>query len=400
MARPYREVTKPLSIRMLELIQALQLVADSIQQIRRGHMRHLVTLSGQLRALLAERSKHAKPLLLDIARDFQEELRVYCMPGTDDPAFPAHLRSDISLHVAGFPITSQRQFAAQVEKTFSELLEHKILFFNGNTYTAKTVIEWYANKAGGAHYSTRIPEDFAALLMQNPFNLQPLATILKQMGDAVLLAGHQLLKKLVNLEIHVIVIVPHQTTETIAEVNYLVDWQYEGSSMRLSLTLNKRLMPSFFASGLQGTWAKVESDRLVDWSVPRHLHAALIIEEDLSTTLELAIDGVRVGRLRIEEPLFVFSDPLDYEAYHNKSVEGAPQEFSFGLAHLSMHGAELSSLDAARMFTYINSQITDDLALVLYSPKSFGHAPRGTKDYEMTGTVRKFRVRDVLKNSE
>src|ERR1044072_4169171 len=174
MSKAIREITKPLGDRVLELVQALQLVADSLQRIREGHIHHVITLSGQLRALLTERSKGAKPLLLDIAREVHEEIRGDCMPGVNDPAFPADLRKDLDFHVAGFPITSQRQFEAQIEKTFSQLLEHEILFFNGKNYTAKTVIEWYANKAGGAHYSTRLPEDFAMLLLRNPFNVRPL----------------------------------------------------------------------------------------------------------------------------------------------------------------------------------------------------------------------------------
>jgi hypothetical protein len=399
MARPYRDVTKPFAIRILELVQALQLVGDSLQEIRQGRIRHLVTLSGQLRALLAERSKGATPLLLDVAKEVHEELWLYCMPGVDDPNFPAPLRKELILHVSGFPITSQRQFAAQLEKSFPQLLEHKILSFNGNNYTAKTVIEWYANKAGGAHYSTRLPEDFATLLLQSPLNLQPLANILMQLGEAVLLAGHCLVKKLVNLEIHAIIAVPPQSPEALSEANYLFDSHYEGSSMRLSLVLNKRLMPSFFARGLQGTWARVDCDRLIDWTAARHLHAALRIEDDLSTILELTVDGVRVGRLRVEEPLFILSDPLDYETFHNKSVAGPPQEFSFGMAHISMYGAELGPLDAAKLFTYIHGLMQDvDLPLVLYSPKSYAHAPKGIKDLHMTGMVRKAKVSDILKH--
>jgi hypothetical protein len=399
-ARPYREITKPFAIRMLELVQALQLVVDSLQGIRQGRIRNLIPLSGQLRALITERSKGAKPLLLDIAKELDEELRVYCMPGVDDPAFPAHLRNDLLLHVSGFPITYERQFAAQLEKSFSQLLEHQIVSLKGNNYTAKTVIEWYANKAGGAHYSTRLPEDFANLLLQSPLNIQPLAHILTQLGDAVLLAGHRLLKKLINLEIHAIVVVPPQPPEVLSEANYVFDSQYEGSPMRLSLVLNKRLMPSFFARGLQGTEARVDCDRIIDWSVPRHLHAVLKIDEDISTVLELAVDGVRVGRLRIDEPLFVLSDPIDYETYHNRPVEGPSQEFSFGLAHVSLYGAELSPIDAAKLFAYFHALLQNiDLPLALYLPRSYAHAPRGIKDLEMTGTVQKSTVRNVLKHN-
>src|SRR5882724_3356433 len=129
---------------MVEFVRALQLVSDSLQRIRQGQTRHLLTLSGQLRALLTERSRNAKPLLLDIAKELRQDLHVYVMPGVKDSALP--VRDGLVLHVAGFPITSQRQYAAQVEVSFPEVLNREVLFFKGNNYTAKTVIEWYANK--------------------------------------------------------------------------------------------------------------------------------------------------------------------------------------------------------------------------------------------------------------
>ncbi len=397
MTRPYREVTKAFGTRTTEFVQALQLVADSLKRIRQGQIRHLVSLSGQLRALLVEKSKGTQPLLIDLAHKLQKELRVYCMPGVNDPDFPSQLRSDLVLHVSGFPITSERQFQAQIEMDFPELIDHEILTFKGNNYTAKSVIEWYANKAGGAHYSTRLPEDFAALISGNPLTFQPLANILTQIGDAALLAGRQLLKSLVDLELHALVVVPAQDPSGIADVNYLFDSQYEGSSMRLSLFLNKRLMPSFIARGLQGNWARVDSDRLIDWSAPRHLYAALRIEDDLATAMELAVDGVLVGRLRFEEPIFVLSDPLDYENFQNKSVDGPPQRFSFGLGEVRGYGQEMNPIDSAKLFLYFHDKRQDpDLPLCFYSAESYGHARKGTKNIQMTGSVRKETVRRVL----
>jgi hypothetical protein len=53
------------------------------------------------------------------------------MPGTDDPAFPKELRSGLLLHVGGFPITSSRQYRAQLEMSFPEMLERDIVVYNG-----------------------------------------------------------------------------------------------------------------------------------------------------------------------------------------------------------------------------------------------------------------------------
>lgn len=393
-----RETEKLFATRMVEFVRALQLVSDSLQRIREGQTRHLLTLSGQLRALLTERSRNAKPLLLDIAKELRQELRIYVMPGVKDSALP--LRDGLVLHVAGFPITSQRQFAAQVEVSFPEVLNREVLFFKGNNYTAKTVIEWYANKAGGAHYSTRLPEDFAALVSIDLFNLQPQAQILVQFGEATLTAGRQLLKRFVDVEIHASVVVPPQEPNNIADVNYLFDAQYQNSPMRLSLVLNKRLMPSFFARGLQNLWLRVDSDRLIDWSKPRHLYAALRIEDDLSTALELAVDGVRVGRGRIDEPLFVLADPLNYEWFHNRSVDGKPQLFSFGVGEFVMFNRECSPVDAANNFVYFGKKMRDpDLTFLVYSPEAYGHSPKGTKDLKLAGSVQRDSASTILRGN-
>ena len=86
------------------------------------------------------------------------------------------------IHVSGFPITFSRQYEAQVEMSFPEMLNKKIVSFKGNHYTARTIIDWYANKAGGAHYATKMPEDFVALLSESGPVAAPLASILVQLG--------------------------------------------------------------------------------------------------------------------------------------------------------------------------------------------------------------------------
>lgn len=397
MRRPYRELGKPFAVRTVELLQGLQLIADSLCRIREGEIRYLSVLSGQLRSLVAERSRGSSSLLLDVADKFGVTLEIYCMPGIDDPNFPSELQKDLVLHVAGFPVTLKRQLKAQRKLQLHEFLDLKLIIFKGNEYSPRTVIEWYANKAGGSHYASKIPEDFAALLALNLMNLQPLANLLVQIGDAVLAAGLNLLRAKIEFEIYALVVVPHQSDGAIQDVNVLFDSKYEGSEMRICISLNKRLMPSFFASGLQGTWARVDCDRLIDWSEPRLIHVSLVVEEDLSTTLELAIDGARVGRTNVKAPLFVLADPLDYESYHNKGFDSPPQEFSFGVGEVVMIGSELSLADKANMLLYLGKKRTDpELKAMLYGPHAFGLAKRGTKNLTITGQATLKHVHELL----
>lgn len=397
MRRPYRELGKPFAVRTVEFLQGLQLIADSLFKIREGEIRYLTVLSGQLRSLVAERSKGEAPLLLDVAEKFGATLEIYCMPGVDDPSFPSELRKDLVLHVAGFPVTLQRQFNAQRKLKIIEFLDLKLIQFRGNAYSPRTVIEWYANKAGGSHYSSKIPEDFAALLALNMMNMQPLANLLVQIGDVVLATGRNLLRSTIELEIYALVVVPIQPDGAIQDVNYLFDSKYEGSEMRLCILLNARLMPSFFASGLQGTWARVDCDRLIDWSEPRLIHATLVIEEDLSTTLQLAIDGVRVGRTNVKAPLFVLSGPLDYASYHNKGFDDPPQNFTFGVGSVVMISRELGPDDRANMLLYMGRKRADpELKVMLYNPQAFGLAEKGTKNLTISGHATLRHVRELL----
>ena len=396
MRRPYRELGKPFAVRTVELVQGLHLIADSLQKVREGEVRYLTVLSGQLRSLVAERRKGEVPLLLDVAAKFGKDLDIHCMPGVDDPTFPQELRQDLLLHVAGFPVTLERQLHTQRKMRLAAFLDEDLILYRGTIYSARTIIEWYANKAGGAHYSSKIPEDFAALMALNLMDMKPLANLLVQIGDAVLSAGRQLLKSVVDFEIYALVVVPAQEPGAVAEINYLFDSQYEGSGMRISLCLNSRLMPSFIVSGLQGIWARVDSDRMVDWSEPSLIHATLLIEDDLSTTLELAVDGVRVGRANIHVPLFVLSDPLDYDSYHNKAADGQPQRFAFAVGQVLMMSRELGPEQRANMLLYVSRKRADpDLRVISYGPEAFARAEKGRRHLTMSGQATLKLARDL-----
>lgn len=397
MRRPYRELGKPFAVRTVELLQGLQLIAESIQKVREGEGRYLMVLSGQLRSLVAERRKGEVPLLLDVADKFGKDLVIYSMPGVEDPAFPEELRKDLILHVSGFPVSLERQFPDQKSMHLNEFLDQDLILFKGSHYTPRKIIEWYANKAGGAHYASKIPEDFAALMTLNLMNMQPLANLLLQVGEATLAAGRKLLRSVVEFEIYALVIIPDQDPNAVQEVNYLFDSRYEGSEMRISMWLNARLMPSVFVSGLQGAWIRVDSDRLIDWSKPKLLYASLTIEDNLSTTIELAVDGVRVGRSQVSFPLFVLCDPLDYDSYHNRAVDGQPQKFTFAVGQVLMIGRELGPEERANVLLYISSKRSDpELKVMCYSSESFALAKKGTKHLTMTGQVKLKLARELL----
>lgn len=395
MKRGYRSTTKPFAIRMVELVRALQLIRDSLVLLRStNHLRHLVPLSGQLRALLIDKS--GEPLLLKIAEELGKSLSLYCMPDVNDPEFPESLRDKLEIHLGGFPITPFRQLPKQISISFSAMLDQQIIHIRGNQYTVKDLINWYANNAGGAHYAPNVPEDLAALLY-DPTTALPLSNYLIQLGDATLDAGRRLIKQLIDIELHALLVVPIQPASAIGSQNFILDSIYPGTSMRVGLLLNKLLKPVFFVSSLQGVSTHVECDRIIDWTKPRYVRASMRIEDDLSTVLDLLVDGERVGRTRVDDVFFVDSSPSGYERFHNRAHNGQPQLFSFGLSELVVFGAELAPKDNANMILWMLAPTEDpNLITTLYSPNSYGHASPGTSAIMMTGDVRSRRAQDVL----
>jgi len=390
--RPQQE-TKPLIMRAIELVRALQIIAYSFQAVRASRIHQLTPLSGQLRALLTERTRRADPLLFELANLLSQPLDVYVMPGTDDLALPDTLQQDAMLQLSGLPVTLKQELPAQRKMDLKSFLQHPILKYKGQHYTAKTVIEWFANWTGGAHYSRLIPADFLELLAFDLMGLQPAAVALLQVGEAVLSAGRDLLKRLVDIELHCVVAVPALPTAA----SFLFDAAYPGASMRWSILVHPTGRMEFRVVGGQGVGAAVLSDGIVDWSRVRHIHAAVTIDDDLTTVIELFLDGLRVGRTRSREPLFVASDPLHYDICHNRAVDGDKQQFSFALITVTMFSREIDPGERAKMFLWCEEQRGDqDRQCVLCEPTSFGRALPGTKDLTMSGTVRHLQVCDVI----
>ena len=293
---------------------------------------------------------------------------------------------------------SVRQFAAQERMELTKYLNHKIIMFRGKHYTPRKLIEFYANWAGGAHYSRNLPAELGGLLTLNIAGYQPVANALLQIGQATLDVGRDLLKRLVDFEFHAVVFIPKQE---VSDRAYLFDSQYMGSQMRISLLIDNRLMPIFIVAGLQGTRFGIRSDRIIDWTAPRYIRAKHTIEEDLSSELELPIDGERISRKKIVEPLFVLSDLANYETFHNRSVDGDQQNFCFSVSEIVMVNSSLNPKDKSNMLLYFEKRRMDyESKTILYSPGSFARAPRGTTNLTMTGDVKHIKMADVLSNQD
>lgn len=390
-------VQKPLAMLVVELLQDLQLLRDSLRAVREGRDYHLLALSGRLRALLTEKRRDAAPLMFEMAARFGVPMDLYCGPDTDEVfgGFP-DLSEKLVLHASNMPMTRFQQFPGQTKTTLAEVLDRRYLRVGDQRYALRDVVDWYANKLGGVHHARGIPDRLAPLLQFAPSG-SPTIALLVSLADATLAAGCQLIRKLMDFELHIVFAVPEQSHRGEA---CILDLLYEDTTMRVSVMLDGRLVPSVFVRGLQGGSAQLAADRLVDWRAPRYLVVGVGLDDDLSTRLFLAVDGETVGRIEVPSPLFVLGDPLNYDMCVNKRADGEPQQFSFMYFDMAMFG-EMSPLGRAQILMYFHGVAHNREGWhVVFTPLSFGRAQRGTTDLSFTGNVLRFPSRDVVPREE
>ena len=261
----HRPKPKPLGERIQELIQGLQVIRDSLEAVRQGKLHQIIPVYGQLRALLSEKRKGNHPLLLNIAKELRLALEFYCMPAADD--LPDQLKKNLVFHLSGFPVTLEQELPAQTLVSAEKFLNQKILIFNERPYLAKDIIAFFANKAGGAHYSPDLPEDFEQLLSFGLSGQPVLVNALLQMADVTYRLGVRLLKLQGDLEIHILIFVPNQEVKQPA---YIIDNKYPDAPMRVFCRVEPGIKLSFGVTSIQGITAVVAISRLIDWSRPHH----------------------------------------------------------------------------------------------------------------------------------
>lgn len=385
------EVGKDFSLKVIETLEALQLLRDAINAVRDGKIYHLAVLSGQMRSLLIDKSKRSERRLLHVAEKLSIPLTVFCMNGVDDPTFP--LSEKPMFWVSGFPISTERQLEAQKEMTLESVLGEPFILYQGVQYTPTTIIEWFANKAGGSHYSVSMPKHFVEMLTLRIGSLDPLRNMLLQLAEATLAAGLKFIRAAVQQEVHLLIGVPSRPKSEV----YLVDVAYPGSLMRFSLMLDNSGTPTVRLIGLDGALMTLVGNKFLASDRLSHLHLSITVNDELHTRAELYLNGDSLGWVEQGAPLFLESLSRNYDVFHNKAITGEPQDFSFALGELIVVDAKLSPSDRAQIMVYQEQKRNDpQTKLIVYETRSFARSAPGSGDLQMEGTVKRVSAQEIL----
>jgi hypothetical protein len=378
----YQKIRKPLLYRIQELIQSLQVMSDSLEAVKQGRLYQLIPLYGQLRALLSEKSKDNQPLLLTIAEEIGMQLNLYCMSDVNDKDFPSELIQNLVLHLSGFPVSIEQELPGQHIIKLEDFLNRKILFFKGREYregkySVEEIITFFANKAGGAHFSPDLPKDFAQLLSFELLGQPMLVQALIQIAEITYRLGLKLLRRLSEFEIHLLIFIPQQE---LSQAGYVFDNKYPNSPMRVFFCLNPGMRLNFGVTDIQRLTSTVAINRIIDWKKPHYFVLTLVINNRLQSKLEILMDGETLGEVIVPHPLFVINDPLNYMSYHNRSHDNDSAGLSIGFVEIKM--LERSPLKKRiDLFLHFEELLArKDLECLYFEKGQYGYLPSGVKD--------------------
>ncbi len=372
----YKPVLKPFGHRLFELSQSLSVIQDSIEAIKVGKLHQLIPLSGQLRSLLAEKSRRNRPLLLSLAKELKEEINVYAMPDID-------YEDEVILFMTELQVSLEQKLPGQELVSVQEFLDRKILIYMSEKYSIKDIIEFYANKAGGSHYALDIPKDFADLLTIHVLGQPPIAHALLQFGEVTYALGHRLLKRMIDSEIQLLLFVPEEAME---KESYVFDFKHSNSPMRLYFSITPRIRPQFGIVSLNEHSVIVPIERVIDWGKPHHWLFSIELEENLSTSLSVYVDGERLAKQYTREFLLIWNDFTHYECYINRSFEKPDSGLTMACTFVMGHKVNHSVVERARVTADCYDMLSNDEIPCTYFPKgSYCHLPINQGDPIFSG---------------
>jgi hypothetical protein len=266
--------------------------------------------------------------------------------------------------------------------SLTQVLGHKIVRYRTRTYRVRDIIEFYANKAGGSHYSPDIPKDFAEILSMTFGGQTMLGSGLQQIASLVLESGLQIFKRLVEFEVNAAAWIPRQDLSSPA---YLIDHLYPGTPMRVAVGLLPDMRLFFAVRGLNGERLDASLDG-VNWTKAHQLSFSHALKAGLRSELSIAIDGTVLTTETGEAPILVLNDPREYQGFLNRSQEDSGAGMTMGLIEQTCHAAFLSQSERAKIARYFRHRLSKNgTKAIVFKPGQYGSSAPGTKDLRMTG---------------
>jgi hypothetical protein len=332
-------LTKPDWLRLAELEQSLLVIRDALDGLEVNRVHQMLPLSGQLRALLVEKRRENPPLLIELAAALGVDIRLFAGPEIGNDATD----QEMLLDVGGTPLSSERLSADQDELSVEQFLSRRMLRVKGTSYSIAQIIKLAAEKAGGAHHPRNVPEDILELLTFRSSGFRPLPMALMSIGRAVLRIGRDLIRRICDLDLHVIVILPTQRTSSIC----LLDAHDPATGAKITLAVDALGRVSVTVVAVDGWAWQVHSETIVAPMQPLHILFSARLTTRLETEASIHVDGQLAARVTYQRPTMMSDFAQDYEIVCNRAFDNSTLTGEFGLATMSIVAAGQNAYDDA-----------------------------------------------------
>lgn len=380
-----RPIPKPLALRVQDLLVALQVIRDLTAAVRAGRTYQMAPLYGQLRALLTDAASGNTPLLPAVAEGVGYPLKMFSMASVDDDAdWPTEIDQP-NIHISPGAPSLHRTLPGQMEMTLAEYLERRMVRWEGHTFSVKSVIQDFANTAGGAHYSKNLKQQVGWFQSLRLNEQPPVVNGLLQVAELTFALGTDIVRSVsgVTLLLDAVFVNAPEEAEPV-----VFDSIYPDSSMRMTLSIRAdgRLRASLV--GLDGSKLVGISNGAISFPSRGQISTRFEIEADLSTRLELILNGSTESVTKSAAPIFLVVNP-DSDIYWNRAVEREDIGMHLCIIETMQLGPESTALDRARLLAYMMSptERENHKSCVEYPAGAWGMSPEGCSDLTNHGEV-------------
>ena len=390
-------IEKPLGLRLSELALSAQLLEDSIVALQRGDVHFVLSLASQLRMLLTERSKGAEPLLLALADKFRVDTTVYSGPDVTNDGFPEELLEGLLFRIGGLPVTTAMPTLDSKGMPLVDFLDHGVVALEGESFSPRRVIEFFANKLGGAHSSLQLPLSLAQVQSVEVLGLPGLTPILVQTAAVAKEIALRVLRRVSDFEIYFSFVL---LDETAHGRQILLDSVYPGSAMRMFIGVDPGPRLIFYVKGFDGRSALLSSREPLDWREPHWIRISHLAEDDVHSRLQMHVDGIRMAEMRVPWCFVAPADPRNYDVFINRVHGGEGPGSRFGVGELVMYGVSQNPFEVSQTNLYFMDRMEqEEHGFSVFGPETHGHMPRGTSDLAIHGPLGRVSRRELVKGT-
>jgi len=363
-------ISKSTIDRIIELYLSLLLINDYKNLVIEGKKYHLVSIYGQLRAILTDNSQikaKKKPILFALSELLNVELKFYYSSAIEK-ILKFHDLNDVVLMHYDFEFSLYKLNDRHQELDLNEFLEKNIFVFKSKEYNFRKIINSLSDKLGGSHYDSTLPKDLSDLTNIQLGELPILDKYIFDFSNILIPVALQVPRTISDFDLCFSFIFKEQPTEQITLLNIIA----ENSFFNFSLLYHKNKC-SLLITDLLGKMEEINFELKIATCKKNILSISHSINNMFESELNIYQENILLKSVKTI-PLLLFNQTNYCELSINRSKLGKGQNFEFGINYICCLGKILTTKQRSEYVEIIKKGSSETIIprnkYALFSPSS------------------------------